>query len=124
METPQDAVLVGRAAAGGDPANTFYSVKRIIGLSLAEVAADLGGLRYQVTAGSAAVGSGDNSHGGVADASEAGLRLQCPARGASLAPEEVSAALLRHLLARAEAHLGSAVTNAVRTAFPDIHIPS
>lgn len=42
-----------------------------------------------------------------------GVRLHCPARREVLLPEQVSAELLRHLLDRAEAHLGSAVTNAV-----------
>lgn len=47
--TLQDDVWVGTAALGGDAANTFYSVKRLIGRSLAEVASDVAGLRYEVS---------------------------------------------------------------------------
>lgn len=151
----QHTVLVGRAAAGGNPANTFYSVKRLIGHSLAEVAADVDDLRYEVTdaangssygrddggrhgadASGGSVIGGSRYDGGlhVADAPDGSvtgggggggdLRLRCPARGTTLAPEEVSAALLRHLLAQAEVHLGSAVTNAVSACESRLSCPS
>ena len=122
----QDAVTVGAAVHGGDTANTFYSVKRLIGRSLAEVAADVAGLRYEVCgrdgAGEALPASDDVGNGasssrpperkGDAGEADGGVRLRCPARGTLLRPEEVSAELLRHLLARAQAHLGTPVTNA------------
>jgi molecular chaperone DnaK (HSP70) len=122
----QDAVTVGAAVRGSDAANTFYSVKRLIGRSLAEVAADVAGLRYEVCGRDGtgeALPSSDNVGNGASssrplerkgDAGEAdgGVRLWCPARGVLLRPEEVSAELLRHLLARAQAHFGTPITNA------------
>ena len=120
----QDAVTVGAAVHDSDTANTFYSVKRLIGRSLAEVAADVAGLRYEVCgagrageASSAEVGDGTSSsrppeHNGDACEADGGVRLRCPARGVLLRPEEVSAELLGHLLARAQAHLGRPITNA------------
>lgn len=125
----QDAVTVGAAVHGNDSANTFYSVKRLIGRSLPEVAADVAGLRYEVcgcdSAGEGSESSATADSGSAisdchppersSNAAEAdsAVCLRCPARGVLLRPEEVSAELLRHLLARAQAHLGSAVTNAV-----------
>ena len=122
----QDAVTVGAAAHGSDAANTFYSVKRLIGRSLAEVAADVAGLRYEVCAagraGEVSPATADSSNetsssrlperDGDACEADGGVRLRCLARGALLRPEEVSAELLRHLLARARAHLGPPITNA------------
>lgn len=122
----QDAVTVGAALCGSNAANTFYSVKRLIGRSLAEVAADVAGLRYEVCGrdgtgealpSSDDVGNGASSsrppeHDGDSCEADGGVRLRCPACGVLLRPEEVSAELLRHLLARAQAHLGTPITNA------------
>lgn len=93
------------------------------------MAADAAGLRYEVCGGG---GGGEASEVSAASAADLGgasggasapgnhddeadgsVRLRCPARGVLLRPEEVSAELLRHLLARARAHFGCAVTNAV-----------
>jgi molecular chaperone DnaK (HSP70) len=122
----QESVTVGAAVHGSEAANTFYSVKRLIGRSLAEVAADVAGLRYEVCGAegafealpaSAVFGNGTSGRcpperKGDAGEADGGVRLRCPARGVLLRPEEVSAELLRHLLARAQAHLGTPVTNA------------
>ena len=47
--------------------------------------------------------------------------LECPALGRLLAPEEVSAALLRELADRARRHLDADLTGAVRGSFPPFH---
>jgi len=46
------------------------------------------------------------------------VMLHCPALGRLLAPEEVSAALLRELADRARRHLDADLTGAVRGGFP------
>ncbi|MCC6950312.1 MAG: Hsp70 family protein [Phycisphaerales bacterium] len=101
----QGTTVVGadaRRDATAHPRHTVLSVKRLMGRSLAEVGADLPFLSYAV---------------------EAGPRGTCRVRlpgdpGAAdlvLSPEEVSAAVLRHLKLLAESHLGREVRKAVIT---------
>jgi heat shock protein 1/8 len=102
---PDGSVLVGEAArraAGADPANTFYSVKRFIGRDLAQAAADAARVPYGV----------------AADAGGAAV-LECPARAAAgagegtLYPEEVSAYIVAKLAAAAEDYTGRRAARAV-----------
>jgi heat shock protein 1/8 len=101
---PDGSVLVGEAArraAGADPANTFYSVKRFIGRDLAQTAADAARVPYGV----------------AADADGAAV-LECPARAAAgegdtLYPEEVSAYIVAKLAAAAEDYTGRRAARAV-----------
>ena len=93
-------LLVGTMAkrqAVINPDNTFYSVKRFVGCTRAEVKDDLGKVAYGVKP--------DGNR----------LTIDCPEMGKALAPEEVSAQVLRKLAADASAFLGSKVTHAVVT---------
>jgi molecular chaperone DnaK len=78
------------------PATTVYSVKRFIGRRLAEIPVEERAVAYPL-----AVGAG----GGV----------MLPLAGQAVAPEEVSAEVLRKLKADAEACFGEPVTRAVIT---------
>jgi molecular chaperone HscA len=90
-------VSVGHAAqafAAADPPNTIASAKRLIGRSLADVAA--GGLPYALEA--------------MSDTA-VGVRTRCGVKS----PVEVGAEVLRALKTRAEAALGGALVGAVIT---------
>ena len=92
--------LVGKMAkrqAVTNPRNTFYSVKRFIGCSMEEVEDDIRKVAYGV--------EGD----GVRPA------IDCPTLGKVLAPEQVSALVLRKLADDASVFLGGKVTQAVVT---------
>ena len=92
--------LVGKMAkrqAVTNPRNTFYSVKRFIGCSMEEVKDDIRKVAYGV--------EGD----GVRPA------IDCPTLGKVLAPEQVSALVLRKLADDASVFLGGKVTQAVVT---------
>ena len=94
-------MLVGRQAqrqAVTNPLNTFYSVKRLTGNTYAATAAAASQLVY-----------------GVCEGADGAAALACPARGCALAPEEVSAELLRILVARARQRLGTPIDGAVRS---------
>eukprot|EP00232_Nephroselmis_pyriformis_P010067 CAMPEP_0182901998 /NCGR_PEP_ID=MMETSP0034_2-20130328/30123_1 /TAXON_ID=156128 /ORGANISM="Nephroselmis pyriformis, Strain CCMP717" /LENGTH=437 /DNA_ID=CAMNT_0025036557 /DNA_START=1 /DNA_END=1311 /DNA_ORIENTATION=- len=96
-------MLVGAAArrqAVLNPENTYASVKRVIGREIDDVVADggAGRLAYGIVLGGADGGS---------------LTLACPATGQTLAPEDVSAEVLKKLKADAEAFIGEEVTGAV-----------
>jgi molecular chaperone DnaK (HSP70) len=75
---------------------TVYSVKRLIGKSFAEIAADLPFLSYGVTSGPRDT-------------------LQVEIDGRQYSPEEISSVILRALRDRAEQHLGRPVRKAVIT---------
>ena len=60
-------------------------------------------------------GAGTGSRPGLLDSGSGAVMLQCPALGRLLAPEEVSAALLRELADRARRHVGADLTGAVRS---------
>ncbi|USN98110.1 MAG: Hsp70 family protein [Phycisphaeraceae bacterium] len=100
-------VVVGddaRARAVEFPYTTVGSVKRLMGRSLADAAADLPYLSYQVVSGEhdtarVAIPAGEDGAGE--------LRI--------VSPQEVSALILRELRARAERVLGEAVSRAVVT---------
>jgi len=79
-----------------NPKGTISSVKRFVGRRYDEVASEREAVTYDVVAGS-----------------DGGARLQVA--GKQLAPEEVSAAVLRKLVGDAAAHLGEKVTEAVIT---------
>lgn len=101
----RDGVVVGReakASAPDHPRTTVASVKRLMGRSLEDAAADLSYLSYEVIAGPRGT-----------------TRVRIPGEGTEpareVSPEEVSAEVLRALKARAEAALGREVTRAVIT---------
>jgi len=96
---PKGDVLVGQAAKGGlfeHPERTVYSVKRLMGRGLADVEEDRRLLPYMLS----------DQHREV-------VRIRIGDR--QYTPPEISAHLLRALKARAERHLGEAVTQAVIT---------
>jgi molecular chaperone DnaK (HSP70) len=70
-----------------NPLNTFYSVKRLIG----QQHADVEHLQHVY---------------GTSRAADGSVVLSCPARDCHLAPQEVSAELLKHLLAMATRETG------------------
>ena len=94
-------VLVGASAkrqAVTNPRNTLYAVKRLIGHKFAEkeVQKDIDLMPYKITA---------------ADNGDASVKV----RGNKLAPQQVSADVLRKMKKTAEDYLGEAVTEAVIT---------
>jgi molecular chaperone DnaK len=91
--------LVGQIAkrqAVMNPENTFYSVKRFIGRRFDEVTHEATEVSYKV------VNDGNN------------VRIE-PSGGKKLAPEEISAQVLRKLVDDASKYLGETVTQAVIT---------
>jgi molecular chaperone DnaK len=93
--------LVGQIAkrqAVMNPENTFYSVKRFIGRKFEEVTHEATEVSYKVLR--------DSSNN---------VKLDCPAAGKQFAPEEISAQVLRKLVADASKYLGEQVTQAVIT---------
>lgn len=102
---PGEPIVVGAVArreATLHPRHTVSSVKRLMGRSVADAAADVAFLSYEVVPGE-----------------RGAARVRIPAGPGVgelvLSPEEVSAVILRELKARAEAALGHAVTKAVIT---------
>jgi molecular chaperone DnaK len=93
--------LVGQTAkrqATVNPENTFFSVKRFIGRSIDEVAAERAIVPYPVVKGQ-----------------RNDVRIQSSNTGKEYAPQEISAFVLQKLKADAEAYLGEPVTQAVIT---------
>ena len=93
-------LLIGKMAkrqAVTNPENTFYSVKRFVGCTPAEVEDEFKKVAYGVKP--------DGNR----------LTIECPVMDKALAPEEVSAQVLRKLAADASAFLGDKVTQAVVT---------
>ncbi|KAG5186922.1 Hsp70 protein-domain-containing protein [Tribonema minus] len=89
--TSNDDIIVGDGAVAQrteNAINTFSSVKRLIGLTTKE--ARRAGLKL----GAMGVDQGYDT-----------VRLKCPVKGASLSPEQVSAEILKALVADAERHL-------------------
>ncbi|HWR51294.1 MAG TPA: Fe-S protein assembly chaperone HscA [Bryobacteraceae bacterium] len=94
-----DAVLVGEAGRRmliDDPARTVYSVKRMMGRGVEDVAGEAALFPFRIAAGSESV-----------------IRLQLGER--SFTPPEISALILQELKRNAEAYLGQEVTQAVIT---------
>jgi molecular chaperone DnaK len=93
--------MVGQAAkrqAIINPENTVFSVKRLIGKSLAEVQAERDNLPYDIVAG---------------PANDAQIKI--PVTGRLYSAQEISAMILTKLKKDAEAYLGTPVTQAVIT---------
>ena len=96
------AVLVGELAqreAAGNPGNTFFNAKRLLGRPFDDPAVqeELSRSPFAAEAGS-----------------DGGVQLHCPALARSLAPEEVSEHVLRHLASLATAAHPQAAGDAVR----------
>lgn len=114
---PAEPLVGARAAAQAarNPLNTFYSVKRLIGRSMAdpEVRALVrgGGLVFGVI-------EEEEREGGDPPAAPRSLSLPCPALGRALAPEDVSAELVRHLVTTAARGIGRSVTAAAASSPP------
>ncbi|KAG2429224.1 hypothetical protein HXX76_010994 [Chlamydomonas incerta] len=92
--------LVGQIAkrqAVVNPENTFFSVKRFIGRRMSEVGSESTQVPYQV------VEDGGN------------VKIKCPNAGKDFAPEEISAQVLRKLVADAAKFLNDKVEKAVIT---------
>ena len=99
--TKKQELLVGQIAkrqAVINPENTFFSVKRFIGSKESEISAEAKQLPYQVTKD-----TNDN------------IKIKCPALGKEFSPEEISAQVLRKLIADATTYLSQEVTQAVIT---------
>jgi Fe-S protein assembly chaperone HscA len=97
--SPAGEIVVGEAARAAlidDPARTVYSVKRLMGRGVADVAGELKLFPFRVAAGSDAV-----------------IRLELGER--TFTPPEISAFLLVQLKKNAEARFGRAVAQAVIT---------
>jgi len=93
-------LLVGQIAkrqAVVNPENTFYSVKRFVGRKSEEVSQELKEVSYSV------------------ETSGSKLQLVCDNIGKKLAPEEVSAQVLRKLSTDAGKYLGTKIDKAVLT---------
>lgn len=98
--TKKGDLLVGQIAkrqAVINPENTFYSVKRFIGRKTEEITEELRQVPYNVVQ------------------AENLIKLDCPALGKKFAAEEISAQVLRKLVADATTYLGEEVTQAVIT---------
>ena len=96
---PDGGVTIGfqaRAHAVEHPLTTVYSVKRLMGKGLADVAADLDFLPYPIVEG---------PHGTVC----------VDMAGRPMTPQELSAIILHDVKARTEAALGEEITEAVIT---------
>eukprot|EP00887_Chlorella_sp_A99_P001990 scaffold18.g1990.t1 len=98
--TEEGATLVGwdAVAAKAGATNTFYSFKRLMGQPLSRVARDAARLLYTV-------GEGDRGE----------VLVYSPVADGTVTPEELSAEVLRHLLALAQQALQQSVTGAVIT---------
>ncbi|HSF17638.1 MAG TPA: molecular chaperone DnaK [Vicinamibacteria bacterium] len=99
--TPKGEILVGQIAkrqAIVNSENTIYSIKRFIGRRYDEVEEERKIVSYKVIAGP----SGD-------------ARVQVPATGKTMPPQEISAKVLQKLKRDAEAFLGEPVSQAVIT---------
>ncbi len=99
--TPKGEILVGQIAkrqAIVNSENTIYSIKRFIGRRYDEVEEERKIVSYKVAPGP----SGD-------------ARVQVPATGKTMTPQEISAKVLQKLKRDAEAFLGEPVTQAVIT---------
>jgi molecular chaperone DnaK len=99
--TKNNERIVGNSAkrqAVVNPENTVFSIKRLMGKSVAEVGDEAKRLPYKVEAGP----TGD-------------ARVHIPVNNKSYTPQEVSAMILGKLKKDAEAYLGESVTQAVIT---------
>ena len=99
--TKKQELLVGQIAkrqAVINPENTFFSVKRFIGSKQSEISTNSRQLPYKI---------GADSNGSI--------KIKCSSLNKEFSPEEISAQVLRKLIADATAYLGQDVTQAVIT---------
>ena len=99
--TKKQELLVGQIAkrqAVINPKNTFFSIKRFIGLKEKDFSNESKKLPYQIIKDSA-----DN------------IKIKCPILNKEFSPEEISAQILRKLINDAKNYLGQEVTQAVIT---------
>ena len=99
--TKKQELLVGQIAkrqAVINPENTFFSVKRFIGSKQSEISNDSKQLPYKV---------GTDLNGNI--------KIKCSSLNKEFSPEEISAQVLRKLIADATTYLGQDVTQAVIT---------
>jgi molecular chaperone DnaK len=99
--TKKQELLVGQIAkrqAVINPENTFFSVKRFIGSKQSEISSNSRQLPYKI---------GADSNGSI--------KIKCSSLNKEFSPEEISAQVLRKLIADATAYLGQDVTQAVIT---------
>lgn len=99
--TKKEELLVGQIAkrqAVINPENTFFSVKRFIGCKENEISEESKELPYKVTK--------DNN---------GNIKIKCSSLNKDFSPEEISAQVLRKLIADAKEYLGQDVTKAVIT---------
>jgi len=124
---PDGKTLVGEQAQRQrvvNPANTYASIKRVIGRTLGQVQStndDMAALKVAMDAGAGA-GSGGRKRGGPGKDKDRGgsgsnnvALLASPIKGRDLLPEEVSAEVIRALIQAAEAHTREKITRAVIT---------
>jgi len=99
--TKKQELLVGQIAkrqAVINPANTFFSVKRFIGSKVDEISRESKELPYKV----------------IEDQNK-NLKINCSSLNKDFSPEEISAQVLRKLVADASTYLGQEITQAVIT---------
>jgi molecular chaperone DnaK len=99
--TKKEELLVGQIAkrqAVINPENTFFSVKRFIGCKENEISEESKELPYKVIQ--------DNN---------GNIKIKCSSLNKDFSPEEISAQVLRKLIADAKEYLGQEVTKAVIT---------
>uniref|UniRef100_A0AB74TGB7 Chaperone protein DnaK n=1 Tax=Discostella guiyangensis TaxID=3145224 RepID=A0AB74TGB7_9STRA len=99
--TKKEEVLVGQLAKRQsvvNAENTFFSVKRFIGCKADEVSAESKELPYKVIK--------DNN---------GNIKIKCSSLNKDFSPEEISAQIIRKLIANAKEYLGQDVTKAVIT---------
>ena len=99
--TKKEELLVGQLAKRQsvvNAANTFFSVKRFIGCKADEVSEESKELPYKVI-------RDDNGN----------IKIKCSSLSKDFSPEEVSAQVIRKLIADAKDYLGQEVTKAVIT---------
>ncbi len=99
--TKKEELLVGQIAkrqAVINPENTFFSVKRFIGCKENEISEESKELPYKVIK--------DNN---------GNIKIKCSSLNKDFSPEEISAQVLRKLIADAKEYLGQDVTKAVIT---------
>ena len=99
--TKKKELLVGQIAkrqAVINPENTFFSVKRFIGCKESEISEESKELPYKVI---------EDNNGNI--------KIKCSSLNKDFSPEEISAQVLRKLIADAKEYLGQDVTKAVIT---------
>jgi molecular chaperone DnaK len=99
--TKKEELLVGQLAKRQsvvNPENTFFSVKRFIGCKADEVSEESKELPYKVIK--------DNN---------GNIKIKCSSLNKDFSPEEISAQVIRKLIADAKEYLGQDVTKAVIT---------